>query len=432
MNICILTSSDGRYGGFSAIVRFHKNLKRFGHNSVMLVATKKSEDDDVVEVCRSKYLLNKVFLYANRLFRKHVEKNHEPDYYFEHSRINLYSGNELSRKLPFKPDVIIVGWADGCIDTKILYDLSRITSVSIIWYLMDMAPLTGGCHFSWGCMKYMKNCGNCPAIESVREDDASRRNMLTKQKFVAKTNLMVVPATAWIHKQAEESSVFNGKKISKIMLGVDETVFRPIPRVDARIGLNIPGDSRVLFIGATSLNVKRKGLAYLYQALELLDKRIDVSKRRILILSAGAGDGKEVRARICGNFQHFHLGYLKDDCSLALAYQASNLYVCPSIEDSGPMMINESMMCGTPVVSFEMGCAFDLVHTNVTGYRAKLKSSEDLATGIESILTLSEEDETEMTVQCREIALKCCSPKAQVDSFAGLFSEIVEHQRMEL
>ena len=87
-------------------------------------------------------------------------------------------------------------------------------------------------------------------------------------------------------------------------------------------------------------------------------------------------------------------------------------------------MINESMMCGTPVVSFEMGCAFDLVHTNITGYRAKLKNSQDLATGIESIIALSEKDEREMALQCREIALKCCSPKTQFDSFAELFAEI--------
>jgi len=427
MNICILTSSDGRYGGFSAIVRFHKNLKRFGHNSVMLVANKKSKDDDVIEVGRSKYFLNKAFLYANRFFRKYVEKNHEPEYYFEHSNINFYSGSELLEKIPFKPDVIIVGWVDGFITPNILHDLSRMTNATIIWYLMDMAPLTGGCHFSWGCIKYMENCGNCPAIESVHEDDASRKSMLAKQNLITKTNLAVVPATEWLHQQAKKSSAFKGKKISRIMLGVDETIFRPTPRVDARISLNLPVDSRVLFVGATSLNFKRKGVAYLYQALELLNKKIDVRKTKILVLSAGAGDGEEVRARISENFQHVHLGYLKDDYSLALAYQASNLYVCPSIEDSGPMMINESVMCGTPVVSFEMGGAFDLVHTGKTGYRANLRSSEDLATGIESILTLSVEGEREMAFRCREVALKCCSPKVQVDSFNRLFSEMLEH-----
>ncbi|MCF6255900.1 MAG: glycosyltransferase [Gammaproteobacteria bacterium] len=390
------------------------------------MANKQSEDDDVTEVSKSKYLLNKVFLYANRLFRKCVEKNHEPEYYFEHSNINFYSGRELLKKMPFKPDVIIVGWVDGFITPKILHDLSRVINVPIIWYLMDMAPLTGGCHFSWGCIKYMDGCGGCPAIESGHENDASRKNILVKQNLMEKTNLVVVSATEWLDKQAKKSSVFKGKNILKIMLGVDKEIFSPTSRVGARMSLNLPLDSKVLFVGATSLSFKRKGVAYLYQALELLDKKIDVRKKKILILSAGSGDGEEVRGRISKNFQHVHLGYLKNDCSLALAYQASNLYVCPSIEDSGPMMINESMMCGTPVVSFEMGGAFDLVHTGITGYRASLKNNEDLATGIAYILALPEEDEREMVRQCRKIALKYCSPKAQVDSFNRLFAEIVK------
>ena len=56
-----------------------------------------------------------------------------------------------------------------------------------------------------------------------------------------------------------------------------------------------------------------------------------------------------------------------------------------SIEDSGPMMINESIMCGTPVVCFDMGVARDLVHTGRTGYRAALRDSSDLAFGIREV-----------------------------------------------
>ncbi len=30
-------------------------------------------------------------------------------------------------------------------------------------YMMDMAPMTGGCHYAWDCEKYKMKCGGCPA-----------------------------------------------------------------------------------------------------------------------------------------------------------------------------------------------------------------------------------------------------------------------------
>jgi glycosyltransferase involved in cell wall biosynthesis len=105
---------------------------------------------------------------------------------------------------------------------------------------------------------------------------------------------------------------------------------------------------------------------------------------------------------------------------IASAYQAADVYVCPSIEDSGPMMINQSIMCGTPVVSFEMGVALDLVVTGKTGYRAKLKDTGDMAKGILDILTLDEDNYKIMSVNCRELALKLCSPDVQSEKIENI------------
>jgi glycosyltransferase involved in cell wall biosynthesis len=93
------------------------------------------------------------------------------------------------------------------------------------------------------------------------------------------------------------------------------------------------------------------------------------------------------------------------------------------------MMINEAIMCGTPVVSFDMGVAPDLVHTGKTGYRAKLRDSQDLATGITEILTLSEDAYNRMSYNCRELGLKLCHPKVQVESFERLIETALRSQR---
>ena len=123
-------------------------------------------------------------------------------------------------------------------------------------------------------------------------------------------------------------------------------------------------------------------------------------------------------------FPYKSIGFLNDDRLLALAYQSADVFVCPSVEDAGPMMINEAIMCGTPVVAFDMGVAPDLVHTGRTGYRAKLKDSEDLAKGIAGILDLNEDEYDEMSRNCRQLGLELCSPKVQVEGFERLFKDV--------
>ncbi len=98
-------------------------------------------------------------------------------------------------------------------------------------------------------------------------------------------------------------------------------------------------------------------------------------------------------------------GLLSVKNELPKAFQAADLFVCPSIEDAGPMMVNQAIMSGTPVVAFEMGVALDLVHTGVTGYRARLKDSDDLAKGMKDILSLSEIELTKMRENCRNMGL---------------------------
>ena len=33
--------------------------------------------------------------------------------------------------------------------------------------MTDMGSYTGGCHHSWGCENFKKDCNNCPAINST-------------------------------------------------------------------------------------------------------------------------------------------------------------------------------------------------------------------------------------------------------------------------
>ena len=119
-------------------------------------------------------------------------------------------------------------------------------------------------------------------------------------------------------------------------------------------------------------------------------------------------------------FNHRHIGYLDGDCELAEAYQMATMFVSSSIEDSGPLMINESIMCGTPVVSFDMGVAKDLVINGETGYIAELRNIKDLANGIIKVINLENQKFIKMKKKCREIGLKKSSTELQLQKFITL------------
>jgi glycosyltransferase involved in cell wall biosynthesis len=185
--------------------------------------------------------------------------------------------------------------------------------------------------------------------------------------------------------------------------------------------LKVNPDKKVIFFGAVGLSEMRKGMNFLIESLEKLKELLSSSDSdlgdKILLLIAGKGFDV-----ISGSlpFESQYLGYLDNNYGIASAYQAADVFLCPSVEDSGPMMINQSIMSGTPVVSFEMGVSLDLVISGETGYRAKLKDSSDMAQGIYNILNLSAADYNDLSIRCRNLGLKTCSPEIRIDFFENI------------
>jgi glycosyltransferase involved in cell wall biosynthesis len=232
---------------------------------------------------------------------------------------------------------------------------------------------------------------------------------------------MMVVASEWSLRQAARSSLFGHYPIKKIMLPIDDNVYKPGNKIYARNLFHIPTASRVIFVGAQNIADERKGFSFLFNALHQVYAQLDASQRReIVILTAGDRDISKAVP-----FSVKHLGTLKGNEQLVKAYQAADIFVCPSVEDSGPMMINESIMCGTPVVSFEMGVSLDLVN-EWTGYRARNMDSQDLAKGIEWLLFHAELGA--YAQRCRKLALELFSFDAVFRHWEQTVEEMVKEK----
>ena len=179
--------------------------------------------------------------------------------------------------------------------------------------------------------------------------------------------------------------------------------------------MSLPLNKKIIFSGAVSFEEKRKGFDQLVKALEILKKDL-YTKENIHLAIAG---NSNIEFEKLLPFPYTMLGYLSHT-DLPKAFQAADVFVSPSIEDAGPMMVNQSIMCGTPVVAFEIGVALDLVHNGDTGYRAKLEDCDDLANGIYSILKKNQEELRIMQKNCRKLGINKFSIKKISNFFESL------------
>ena len=140
--------------------------------------------------------------------------------------------------------------------------------------------------------------------------------------------------------------------------------------------------------------------------MDLLVEALKKVHDDVLVLVAGNMDNQLVFAK-----EAKVLGYLNED-QLIEAYQMADVFVCPSLADAGPLMVKQSCFCGTPVVAFPVGVSAELVENGETGYLAQYGNVDDLAHGIDEIVMLPYERWKEISLKCRERAMRLFSSQA--------------------
>lgn len=417
--IVILTAVHPYKASGRCVTDLKNLLKDKGHEVVVVTnAYLKEELEDVISV-KSVFAVAKNKIYSKIISIIAKEKSKDSNYYMydQNSHKRKFDTTIILKKLPFKPDAFIYLFQQDFLNEEALYDLNKSTGAPIYRYMADMAELTGGCHYAWDCEGYMKSCGNCPGLYSENPKDITYENLKSKQAYINKTNVTVVAGSGWQMEQSAKSTLYSSKPRYKILSPTDENLFNQGNKIEVRKELNLPTDKKIIFFGAVNNSEKRKGSKELIEALFFLKNSLsDTEKNNIHLLIAGNKTDSRITEL---GFSVTNLGYV-NYAVLAKAYQASDVFVCPSIEDSGPSMINQSIMCGTPVVSFLMGVAFDLVIKGKTGYAAELKNSKDLAYGLKGILDLNKIQQKEYSNSCRSLAYELCSYGAVAEKFSEL------------
>ena len=169
---------------------------------------------------------------------------------------------------------------------------------------------------------------------------------------------------------------------------------------------------------ATTFQDPRKGGDLLIQALSLLP---DSLKANIVLLTLGTG-GEAMAEN--GGIETLNLGYVGGDRLKSIAYSAADLCIFPTRADNLPLVLQESMACGTPMVSFKVGGVPDLVRPDVTGYLAQPKDAQDFCNGIIQLLEDNALRE-QMSQNCRTIACEEYSIELQAQRYISLYKQVL-------
>ena len=258
----------------------------------------------------------------------------------------------------------------------------RMLGDPLVWSTHDMWALTGGCHYTDGCERYLKNCGWCPLLGSQEECDHSRKVWLRKRDSWRGINLTIVTSSRWMARLAHASPLFKDTRIEVIPNCLDTTFFIPRNRFAARSALGLPQHKLIILFGALSVRGdQRKGLHLLDSALENLSASIERESVCLAAMGLSSPQGSTSYP-----FETHYLGVITEEDRLALSYAAADVFVAPSIEDNLPYTVMEAMSTGIPCVAFNTSGMPDLIDHEISGYLAKPFVIEDLAAGIKRVL----------------------------------------------
>ena len=402
MNVLLINNSDRTGGAAVACNRLAAALSDNGVRVKLLVNRKITDNSYVVDVRDSRY--------------KRLKRN--VDFYLE--RLRIFLNNGYSRKTLFAvsdgstgtsivntrefrvADVIHIHWtSQGFLSLESLREIIE-SGKKIVWTMHDMWSMTGICHYSGDCEGYKTGCGKCFLLHSENPEDLSFQTFKRKHEIIANKNITFVGCSRWIADKAMESPLAAGNRVVAIPNPIDTGFFSPGPKKEARERLGLPTDKKLLLFGAAIATDERKGLRYLFEALNRIEGLGDDTE--LVMFGEIKGD-----IALPADIRIHNLGYVSDAEKLLDMYRACDVFVTPSLEDNLPNMVMEALSCGTLCVGFETGGIPEMITHRRSGYVARYKDTGDLAAGIEFALTLS--DDPVASQFAREFVLNNYSPK---------------------
>ena len=368
-NLKVIHLSENDKSGGSAFYanRVHKHMLRNKIKSMMYVLNKDTQDKNV-----KKFFFKKNSNLVKKINFLSLNERNKYSFY----NLGKYVINKKKQIEPLfkeKPNSIIIYNNSNFLSPRIVNYLIN-KNIKVFFYLMDMELITGGCHYNFNCMKFKKDCHPCPATRLFLKNQA-KKNLFFKKKNLSFEKLNFISPNKKIFSDVYKSSIFNKSKHNNYMiyLGLDLKKYKPSKK---------KGTKKISICFRSSLN-PRKGNIFLINALNyLILKDKDIIDRIHFDI---VGDSSITEFLKKKKFTYDFKGTIENENELINFYNKNDFFLNQSIQDAGPVMVNEALACGTPVISFRNGVSVDVIRNGYNGFLISKISSELLAKKINEI-----------------------------------------------
>ncbi len=254
-----------------------------------------------------------------------------------------------------------------------------------------------GSHYMWLNWKDCKNSSN-KYVVTYFHGNPSDSTIESRQveSFIDSSSSIdcIITAATLIENRLIEWGI-EKKKIFKIPLGVDTTIFSPVSSEEKnkiRKKIGIPNNCTV--IGS----FQKDGVGWgdgvepkLIKGPDIFIKTIKKLKNNfnIFVLLTGPSRGyvKHELEKLNVPYFHKHISYYPD---LVDYYRVLDAYLVASREEGGPKAILESMASGIPIVSTNVGMAEDVIVNGKNGFIAPVGNYTKLSDILGEILVSDE------------------------------------------
>ena len=317
----------------------------------------------------------------------------------------------------YKPDIVHLHWINhGFININ---QISRI-NLPIVWTLHDSWAFTGGCHLPNSCERYVTKCGECPALNSSRQNDLSQSQFLLKYKKWKNKNIHLVTPSKWLKNKVMQSKILGNYPVRVINNGIDTSQFSQTDRNTARISLSLPlSKSIILFVAHFITGQENKGFNLFKEIAQHYLGKND----NYLFVVIGSIDNKDKVTQ--DNI--FFAGEAQEEM-MKQYYSAANCLVVTSKYENLPTTIIECLAAGTPTVAYSCGGIPEIINHKINGY---LVNKYDLASFNAGLKWIGNNNSELIRLKCMERAADF-SIERVADQYIDLYDEVIYKNNIEL
>jgi glycosyltransferase involved in cell wall biosynthesis len=408
MNILHINTYDSKGGAAKAAHRIHREMRRRGLSSTMLVQSKKLSDPDIVGP--DNWISEKL-----SWFRPYLD--YMLPFMHIRGRVTFFPAmipDNVPKKVHrMDPDIVNLHWiSEGFIRIESLASIKP----PVVWTLHDMWAFTGGCHYSGACDRYTRQCGKCPVLRSTSENDLSRNVFLRKENTYRKmSNLTLTVASQWLADEVKRSALLKDFPVRIIPNGLNINLFKPYVKQEVRCDLQMKQNSRYILFGAVDPTTnKLKGFDTLIESLrQMQNKNVSL----LVFGEKSTAITREVPIPVR------YLGWISDEVQMAKIYSAADVMAVPSLQEVFGQTASEAMACGTPVVAFNKTGLADIVSHRETGFLAQPFDPADFARGLDWVLDDDEKLQS-LSLNARKRAEHYFDIRKVIDKFIDLYQEV--------